>query len=337
MKVVILAGGYGTRLSEETTVVPKPLVEIGGYPILWHIMKIYSHYGLNDFVICCGHKGSLIKDYFRNFFHRNCDFTIDLADNTLVTHHSPREPWRVTVVDTGEKTMTGGRLKRVREHLGEQTFCLTYGDGVADVNIRDLIAFHHQQGALATVTAVQLPGRWGALKSLLRPTASRRLSGEGQRRRPHDQRRVLRRRARGPRPDRRRGDGLGAGTHAPARRQRSTRGLPARGILAEHGHLARQGSAPGDLGFGATALARLAAPHARHDRIDARPVSPSVADLRRREPEFGLASPERYLAFAGRVHETKCRLLELLIAAKRSGKRVVDYGAPAKGNTLLIR
>lgn len=163
MKVVILAGGYGTRLSEETTVVPKPLVEIGGYPILWHIMKIYSHYGLNDFVICCGHKGSLIKDYFRNFFYRNCDFTIDLADNTLVTHHSPREPWRVTVVDTGEKTMTGGRLKRVREHLGEQTFCLTYGDGVADVNIRDLIAFHYQQGALATVTAVQLPGRWGAL------------------------------------------------------------------------------------------------------------------------------------------------------------------------------
>jgi glucose-1-phosphate cytidylyltransferase len=163
MKVVILAGGYGTRLSEETAVVPKPLVEIGGHPILWHIMKIYSHYGLNDFVICCGYKGNMIKDYFRNFFHRHCDFTIDLQNDTLQTHHKPDEPWRVTLVDTGEETMTGGRLKRVREHLGRETFCLTYGDGVADVNVRELIAFHYQQGALATVTAVQLPGRWGAL------------------------------------------------------------------------------------------------------------------------------------------------------------------------------
>ncbi len=163
MKVVILAGGYGTRLSEETAIIPKPLVEIGGRPILWHIMKIYSHHGLNDFVICCGYKGNMIKDYFRNFFHRHCDFTIDLQTDSLQMHHRPSEPWRVTLIDTGEKTMTGGRLKRVREHLGGQTFCLTYGDGVSDVNIRDLIAFHYEQGALATVTAVRQPGRFGAL------------------------------------------------------------------------------------------------------------------------------------------------------------------------------
>jgi glucose-1-phosphate cytidylyltransferase len=163
MKVVILAGGYGTRLSEETAVIPKPLVEIGGRPILWHIMKIYAHYGLTDFVICCGYKGHIIKDYFKNFFHRNCDFTIDLCSNTLEPHQLPREPWRVTLVDTGEETMTGGRLKRAREHLGAGAFCLTYGDGVADVNIGELISFHHEQGALATVTAVRLPGRWGAL------------------------------------------------------------------------------------------------------------------------------------------------------------------------------
>jgi len=126
-------------------------------------MKIYSYYGLNDFVICCGYKGNVIKDYFKNFFHRHCDFTIDLRDNSLQTHQPPNEPWRVTLVDTGEQTMTGGRLKRVREHLDARTFCLTYGDGVSDVNIRELITFHYQQSALATVTAVQLPGRWGAL------------------------------------------------------------------------------------------------------------------------------------------------------------------------------
>ena len=163
MKVVILAGGHGTRLSEETRVLPKPLVEIGGRPILWHIMKIYSHFGLTDFVICCGYKGEMIKDYFRNFAYRQGDFTIDLKYNSITSHKTPIEPWRVTLVDTGETTMTGGRLKRVREHLGNTTFCLTYGDGVGDVNIRELIDFHYQQGALATVTAVQLPGRFGAL------------------------------------------------------------------------------------------------------------------------------------------------------------------------------
>jgi glucose-1-phosphate cytidylyltransferase len=174
MKVVILAGGFGTRLSEHTSVVPKPLVEIGGRPILWHIMKLYAHHGLNEFVICCGYKGSVIKDYFLNYFSYQGDFTIDLRRNRIENHRNRCEPWKVTLVDTGEKTMTGGRLKRVREHLGSSTFCLTYGDGVSDVNIRQLISFHHQQGALATVTAVPQPGRWGAIDlSSDRPRAAK--------------------------------------------------------------------------------------------------------------------------------------------------------------------
>ncbi|WP_298960272.1 glucose-1-phosphate cytidylyltransferase [uncultured Methylobacterium sp.] len=173
MKVVILAGGYGTRLSEHTSVVPKPLVEIGGRPILWHIMKLYSYHGLNDFVICCGYKGILIKEYFLNYCNHGSDFTIDLERNQIETYRRPAEPWKVTLVDTGEATMTGGRLKRVREHLGDSTFCLTYGDGVGDVNIRELIRFHHEQSALATVTAVQQPGRFGAINlSNDRPRAS---------------------------------------------------------------------------------------------------------------------------------------------------------------------
>jgi glucose-1-phosphate cytidylyltransferase len=174
MKVVIFAGGYGTRLSEQTTVVPKPLVEIGGRPILWHIMKLYSHHGLNDFIICCGYKGSVIKDYFLNYSAHQTDFTINLQRNGIENHASASEPWKVTLVNTGEKTMTGGRLKLVRRYLGDTTFCLTYGDGVSDVNIRELINFHHQQGALATVTAVQQPGRFGAIDlSSNRPRASR--------------------------------------------------------------------------------------------------------------------------------------------------------------------
>jgi glucose-1-phosphate cytidylyltransferase len=174
MKVVILAGGFGTRLSEHTSVVPKPLVEIGGRPILWHIMKLYSHHGLNEFVICCGYKGSVVKDYFLNYFSYQGDFTIDLRRNRIENHRNGAEPWKVTLVDTGEKTMTGGRLKRVREHLGNSTFCLTYGDGVSDVDIRQLITFHYQQGALATVTAVPQPGRWGAIDlSSERPRAAK--------------------------------------------------------------------------------------------------------------------------------------------------------------------
>ena len=163
MKVVILAGGYGTRISEESAVRPKPLVEIGGQPILWHIMKMYTAHGLHDFVICCGYKGNLIKQYFRDYILARSDVTFDLHDNIIRTHRNGVEPWRVTLVDTGEATMTGGRIKRVRRYLDEETFCLTYGDGVSDINITDLIAFHRQSGALATVSAVRQPGRFGAL------------------------------------------------------------------------------------------------------------------------------------------------------------------------------
>lgn len=163
MKVVIFAGGYGTRLSEETAVLPKPLVEIGGKPILWHIMKIYSAHGLNDFVICCGYKGHLIKRYFLDFYHDNNDITIDLNNNTIDVHSNSSEPWKVTLADTGLESMTGGRLKRVRRYLEDQPFCLTYGDGVGDVDIAALLAFHRAEGTLATVTAVTQPGRFGAL------------------------------------------------------------------------------------------------------------------------------------------------------------------------------
>ncbi|KIZ47877.1 MULTISPECIES: glucose-1-phosphate cytidylyltransferase [Rhodopseudomonas] len=173
MKVVILAGGYGTRLSEETGIVPKPLVEIGGRPIIWHIMQIYSHYGLNDFVICCGYKGEAIKDYFLNRLPHQGDLTIDLASNRLEFHRSTTERWKVTLADTGEKTMTGGRLKRVKDYVDGSTFCLTYGDGVSDIDVRALIKFHYEQGALGTVTAVQQPGRFGTINlSTDRPRAA---------------------------------------------------------------------------------------------------------------------------------------------------------------------
>lgn len=163
MKAVILAGGLGTRLSEETSIKPKPMVEVGGQPILWHILKIYSSHGVNDFVICCGYKGYMIKEYFANYFLRMSDVTFDMRFNQMNIHNGKAEPWRVTLVDTGEDTLTGGRLKRVREHIGNETFCFTYGDGVSDVNITKLIEFHHQQGTLATLTAVQPPGRFGAI------------------------------------------------------------------------------------------------------------------------------------------------------------------------------
>ncbi|MGD9879102.1 MAG: glucose-1-phosphate cytidylyltransferase [Reyranella sp.] len=163
MKVVILAGGYGTRISEESATRPKPLVEIGGQPILWHIMKIYSVFGLNEFVICCGYKGYLIKQYFRDYALAQSDVTFDLHGGMMKTHRNGVEPWQVTLVDTGEKTMTGGRIRRVRSYLGEEPFCLTYGDGVADIDIGELIAFHRNCGALATVSAVRQPGRFGAL------------------------------------------------------------------------------------------------------------------------------------------------------------------------------
>lgn len=164
MKVVILAGGFGTRLSEETSVRPKPMVEIGSEPILWHIMKIYSHFGLREFIICCGYKGFVIKEYFANYHLRESDVTFDLEKNKMSVLQNNSEPWKVTLVDTGEATMTGGRLKRVKEHIGDETFCLTYGDGVSNVDISTLIQFHKEQDAIATLTAVQPPGRFGAFR-----------------------------------------------------------------------------------------------------------------------------------------------------------------------------
>jgi len=163
MKIVFLCGGLGTRLREETEFRPKPMVEIGGRPILWHIMKIYSSYGMNDFIVCLGYRGYVIKEYFANYFLHQSDVTFDLSENRMSIHGNHCEPWRITLVDTGEGTMTGGRLKRVRDFIGNETFCFTYGDGVSDVNIKGLIEFHKSQGVLSTVTAVQPPGRFGAL------------------------------------------------------------------------------------------------------------------------------------------------------------------------------
>lgn len=163
-KAVILAGGLGTRLSEETGVKPKPMVEIGERPILWHIMKIYSAYGVNDFVICCGYKSHVIKQFFADYYLHASSITFDVRNREMTIHSNESEPWRVTLVDTGEQTMTGGRLKRVRTFLGDETFFLTYGDGVSDINIRELYDFHRQQGRLATLTAVKPPGRFGAFK-----------------------------------------------------------------------------------------------------------------------------------------------------------------------------
>ncbi len=163
MKAVILAGGLGTRIAEETVLRPKPMVEIGGKPILWHILKMYSSHGINDFVICAGYKGYVIKEYFQNYFLHMSDVTFDMAHNRMEVHRRHAEPWRVTIVDTGESTMTGGRLARVRDHI-DGTFCFTYGDGVSDVNITELVAFHKKSGRPATVTAVQPPGRYGALE-----------------------------------------------------------------------------------------------------------------------------------------------------------------------------
>jgi glucose-1-phosphate cytidylyltransferase len=163
MKAVILAGGVGSRLSEETQVKPKPMVEIGGQPILWHIMKIYTAHGICEFIICCGYKGYMLKKYFADYFLYHADCRFDLTCNRMDVLRNGVEPWTVTLIDTGDTTMTGGRLKRVREHIGDETFCLTYGDGVSDVNIHELVDFHREHRVLATLTAVQPPGRFGAL------------------------------------------------------------------------------------------------------------------------------------------------------------------------------
>ena len=164
MKAVILAGGLGTRISEETALKPKPMIEIGGKPILWHIMKIYSHYGINEFIICCGYKGYVIKEYFANYFLHQSDITFNMENNKMTIHEDRAEPWTVTLIDTGDNSMTGGRLKRVLPYIkDEEAFCFTYGDGVADINIKSLIEFHKSHGKQATLTATFPPGRFGAL------------------------------------------------------------------------------------------------------------------------------------------------------------------------------
>jgi len=164
MKVVILAGGLGTRLSEETTLRPKPMVEIGGKPILWHIMKIYSHYGFNEFVICLGYKGYMIKEYFANYCLHMSDVTLDIKNNKIETHRNFSEPWKISLIDTGDNTMTGGRVKRIQQYIGDEPFMLTYGDGVSDVNIPELLKFHHTHKKIGTLTAIRPPGRFGALQ-----------------------------------------------------------------------------------------------------------------------------------------------------------------------------
>ncbi len=164
MKVVLLAGGYGTRISEESETKPKPMVEIGGRPILWHIMKIYAEHGFREFIVCLGYKGYVIKEFFANYFLHQSDVTFDLRNNDMIVHDRQVEPWKVTLVETGLDTMTGGRLLGVRQHLGDDDFCMTYGDGVSNVNITELVSFHKESGRLATLTAVQPPGRFGALK-----------------------------------------------------------------------------------------------------------------------------------------------------------------------------
>lgn len=163
MKVIILAGGLGTRISEETHLKPKPMLEIGGHPILWHIMKTYSAHGMNDFIICCGYRGYVIKEYFANYFLHTSDVTFSMKTNEMIVHHKRAEPWTVTLVDTGEHTNTGGRLARVREYIGDDDFCFTYGDGVANIDISGLVSHHQRHGKLATVTAVTPPGRYGAI------------------------------------------------------------------------------------------------------------------------------------------------------------------------------
>lgn len=166
MKAVILAGGFGTRISEESGISPKPLVEIGEKPIIWHIMKLYSHFGINDFIICLGYKGYMIKEYFSNYFLHNSDVTFNLKSNEMKIHRSAVEPWKISLIDTGENTMTGGRLKRVKDYLDNETFCMTYGDGLSNHNIRESIEFHKSQNKLVTLTAVQQPGRFGAFTLL---------------------------------------------------------------------------------------------------------------------------------------------------------------------------
>ena len=235
MKAVILAGGLGTRISEESYLRPKPMIEIGGRPILWHIMKIYSAHGVHEFVICCGYKGYVIKEYFANYFLHMSDVTFDMADNSVIVHQQKAEPWRVTLVDTGENTSTGGRLKRVADYIkDEKAFCFTYGDGVSDVNVRASIEFHFGHGKLATVTAVRPPGRFGALErdGKLGDGIQRKAAG----RRRSDQRRFLRVVASLPRIHRRRRYPLGTFAGHPACGDGPDDGVRTSRFLAADGH-----------------------------------------------------------------------------------------------------
>ncbi len=240
MKVVILAGGYGTRLSEETGIRPKPLVEIGGKPILWHIMKIYSAHGLTDFIICGGYKCEMIKAYFRDYVLQTSDVAFDLATGTINFIRRETEPWRISVIDTGETTMTGGRIKQILDHVGDKTFCLTYGDGVSNVDIGDVIRYHKESGAMATLTAVMQPGRFGALDSRSQRTVRPRVPGKVQLRRRPYQWRLFRRGTWGRKihPGRRYRLGRGAPAEAGARRSACRVSSPR--ILAKHGYSAGQ-------------------------------------------------------------------------------------------------
>ena len=234
MKAVILAGGRGTRLTEETVARPKPMVEVGGRPLLWHICRSYAAHGITEFVICCGYKGYIIKEFFANYFLHMSNVTFDLRENRMEVHQTMAEPWRITLVDTGLDTQTGGRLKRVAEYVADEDFCCTYGDGVANVDITALVDFHRAQGRLATVTAVQPPGRFGALQ--IEGDRVNDVPREAPRRRQLDQRRVLRAVTEGPRHHRRRRDPLRTRTARTTRRQRRAVGLSAPWLLATRRH-----------------------------------------------------------------------------------------------------
>ena len=264
MKVVILAGGLGTRLSEETAARPKPMVEIGERPILWHIMKSYSHYGFSDFVVCLGYKGYMIKEYFSNYFLHMSDVTFDMRDNSMEVHQNAAEPWRVTLVDTGAETQTGGRLKRVADYVRDETFMLTYGDGVADIDIPRLLAFHRAHGKLATITAVQPMGRFGALQIDEDETVEHfsapvvrafQEKPEGDGAWVNGGFMVLEPAGAGP--DRRGSDALrGRTAREPGGRGRAAR-LPPSRVLAADGRPAGSPRAPGAVGLGRGAVGRL--------------------------------------------------------------------------------
>ena len=248
MKVVILAGGAGTRITEESSIRPKPMIEIGHRPILWHIMKIYSTFGLNDFIVCCGYRGDIIKSYFANYVLSNSDVTVDLQKQEMHVHHSYAEPWRVTLVDTGDKSMTGGRIKRVQSHIGDEPFCMTYGDGVADVNIGELLAFHRTQNTFATLTAVQSPLRFGVFTLEKEANCYFHFSRETERGRCSDQRGFFCPRAPGIRLHRGGRNDLGAGAARTPCPGTTARRFSPRWILATHGYFAGQDGAGGYVG-----------------------------------------------------------------------------------------